>query len=173
MTADQGNGGTSGRNGEHPAGDAGQLALLGLFLVVWVLDSFFLRWTTLTAAWLPAVPRLVAAGLVMALAFLLAKAAHPVTEGEEGTATLISSGVFARVRHPLYLGSLLFYAALTLATCSLASLGALVVIFLFYDHIAGFEERVLLERFGDEYRDYMKKTGKWIPKPRKGPNRTV
>jgi len=42
------------------------------------------------------------------------------------------------------------------------------VIFLFYDHIAGYGERLLLERFGDEYRDYMKTTGKWVPRPGKG-----
>ncbi len=33
------------KNGEHPFGDAGQLILLGLFLIVWVADSFFLKRT--------------------------------------------------------------------------------------------------------------------------------
>jgi len=31
------------KEGEHPFGDAGQLISLGVFLVVWVGDSFFLR----------------------------------------------------------------------------------------------------------------------------------
>ena len=31
------------KRGEHPFGDAGQFILLGLFLVVWIGDSFFLK----------------------------------------------------------------------------------------------------------------------------------
>ena len=38
------------KNGEHPFGDAGQLILLGVFLVVWVGDSFFLRKTNFLSA---------------------------------------------------------------------------------------------------------------------------
>ena len=32
--------------GEHPWGDAGQIVLAVLFLVVWITDTFFLRFTT-------------------------------------------------------------------------------------------------------------------------------
>ena len=34
------------KNGEHPLGDSGQLVLLVLFLLIWVVDSFFLRIST-------------------------------------------------------------------------------------------------------------------------------
>jgi protein-S-isoprenylcysteine O-methyltransferase Ste14 len=151
------------KKGEHPAGDAGQLTLLGLFLVVWVLDSFFLHWTTSPAAYLPLLWRLVFAGIFLLLGLALARAAHTVTDHEDGPEEVMKSGVFRYVRHPLYLGALLFYVALTAATCSLASLGMLLVIFIFYNYIAGYEEKLMLRRFGDEYGDYMKKTGKWIP----------
>ena len=32
--------------GEHKAGDAGQLIFLFVFLIVWVLDSFVLKYST-------------------------------------------------------------------------------------------------------------------------------
>jgi len=151
------------RNGEHPAGDAVQLMLLGLFFVVWVFDSFLLQWTTFAAAYLPLPVRLIPAGIFMLSGFLLARASHSVVNHDGGPESVRTSGVFRYVRHPLYLGALLFYLALTIATCSLISFGLLVVIFFFYNFIAGYEEKLMLRRFNDEYRDYMKKTGKWIP----------
>ncbi len=40
-------------NGEHPWGDLGQLILLGLFLIIWVGDSFVLHLTTVLAVYTP------------------------------------------------------------------------------------------------------------------------
>lgn len=151
------------KNGEHPVGDSGQLMLLGLFLVAWVLDSFFLNWTTFVAAYLPLLLRLVLAGLFLLAGFLLAGAAHSVIDKDGGSRSVRTSGVFRYVRHPLYLGSLLFYLALTISTCSMVSLVFLIAIFAFYNYIAGYEEKLMLNRFGDEYADYMRQTGKWIP----------
>lgn len=48
-----------GKNGEHPFGDIGQLILLGLFLVVWVGDSFFLRISTFPSDYVPMYMRLI------------------------------------------------------------------------------------------------------------------
>ena len=156
------------KNGEHPAGDSGQLALLGLFLVVWVFDSFFLHWTTFPADHVPLLLRLIPAGLILLLGFALARAAHSVTDHDGGPESVRTSGVFRYVRHTLYLGALMFYLALSVASCSLVSLGMLLVIFLFYDFIARYEEKLMINRFGDEYGNYMKRTGKWIPRPGRG-----
>ena len=38
-----------------------------------------------------------------------------------------------------------------------------VVIFIFYNHIAGYEEKLLEDRFQAAYRNYKKRTGKWVP----------
>ena len=104
----------------------------------------------------------------MLLGFLFAWAARSIVNHGGGPESVRTSGVFRYVRHPLYLGALLFYLGLTIATCSLVSFVLLVVIFLFYNYIAGYEEKLMLRRFGDEYRDYMEKTGKWIPRPGRG-----
>ena len=59
--------------------------------------------------------------------------------------------------------SFLTYLGLAISTASLASLALLAAIFVFYNYIAGYEERILEEKFGNNCRTYMKKTGKWIP----------
>jgi protein-S-isoprenylcysteine O-methyltransferase Ste14 len=67
------------------------------------------------------------------------------------------------------LGSILVYLGLTVSTASLFCLALLVVIFLFYNYIAGYEEKLLETKFGDAYIEYKKKTGKWIPGIRLNP----
>lgn len=77
---------------------------------------------------------------------------------------LVSSGAFRYVRHPLYLGSILSYLGVSVATASLFSLTLLIVICLFYNYIADYEEKLLEERLGEEYKSYKKRTGKWVPR---------
>jgi protein-S-isoprenylcysteine O-methyltransferase Ste14 len=152
------------KNGEHPYGDAGQLILLVLFLVIWVGDSFFIHSSTFLAHYVPLVLRLIILGLALAAAFTLIKSGHVVVSHEEHPNTVVSAGAFQYVRHPLYLGCLLFYFGLACVTASLWSLAFLGVIFLFYNYIAGYEEKLLEARFGESYRTYKEKTGKWLPK---------
>lgn len=157
---------TSGKHGEHPLGDAGQLILLGLFLVVWVGDSFCLRKSTFMSDSVPLYIRLIILGLSLIAAFFLIKSGHVVISHKHRTSGLVSSGAFRYVRHPLYLGSILSYLGVAVATASLFSLALLIVICLFYNYIAGYEERLLEECFNEEYRSYKKRTGKWVPKIR-------
>ena len=44
------------------------------------------------------------------------------------------------------------------------SLALLVGISLFYNFIAGYEEKLLEAKFGERYSIYKQKTGKWLPK---------
>lgn len=151
------------RNGEHPLGDAGQLILFGLFLVIWILDSFILQRSTFLADDIPLVIRLVFLGAALVAAVYLFKSGHVVVSGEQRPTTVVSSGAFGYVRHPLYLGGILIYLGLTVSTASLFCLALLVVIALFYNHIAGYEEKLLEIKLGQAYIAYQKKTGKWIP----------
>ena len=76
---------------------------------------------------------------------------------------LITHGPYARIRHPIYsaivgwLVSLGLVAAnwITLALAALAALHFLL-------RIQG-EEKMMLQQFGDEYRAYMKRTGRLLP----------
>ncbi len=70
--------------------------------------------------------------------------------------------VYKLIRHPLYLGLLIAFWATPLMTLShfLFSLGMTIYIWI---GIA-YEEKDLVERYGDEYREYQKKTPKLFPR---------
>ncbi|MGA1863806.1 MAG: methyltransferase family protein [bacterium] len=152
---------SSVENGEHPFGDTGQLILLYLFLLILMGDSFFFRKSTFLSDYVPWYIRMIILGLSLVTAFFLAKSGHTATSHAAG---ILSSGAFRYVRHPLYLGSILFYFGMAVSTASLLSLALLAVICVFYNYIAGYEEKMLQERFGEEYINYKKRTGKWVPK---------
>lgn len=156
------------KNGEHPFGDAGQLILLGLFLVVWIGDSFFLGKSTFLPNYVPLYIRLVILGLALITAACLFMSGHVVVSPEQRPSGVVSTGAFRYVRHPLYLGSILFYIGLAVSTASLFSLALLVVIFVFYNYIASYEEKLLDQSFGEPYKVYKKKTGKWVPRIGRG-----
>jgi protein-S-isoprenylcysteine O-methyltransferase Ste14 len=151
------------RKGEHPFGDAGQLILLGLFLVVWAGDSFFVRKSTFLWDGVPLFIRLTILGLVLIPAFYLFLSGHVAVAHGERPASVLSTGAFRYVRHPLYLAAMLVYLGLAVSTASLFSLLLLVIIFLFYNYIAGYEERLMEIKFGTDYVSYKNKTGKWVP----------
>jgi protein-S-isoprenylcysteine O-methyltransferase Ste14 len=152
------------RSGEHPFGDAGQLILLGLFLGVWVADSFFLHKSTFLSDYLPLWIRLFMLGVAFIMALFLFKSGHVVVEHSERTEGVMLTGAFRYVRHPLYLASVLTYLGLTVSTMSIFSFVLLLGIFIFHNYIAGYEEKLLEMKFGEEYRRYKRRTGKWMPK---------
>jgi protein-S-isoprenylcysteine O-methyltransferase Ste14 len=151
-------------NGEHPLGDLGQLICAGLFLVVWAGDSFILCKSTFLSNDIPLSIRLVIFGLALFTAVYLFKSGHVVVSHGSRPNHVVSAGAFKYVRHPLYLASILTYLGLTISTMSLFSLVLLVGIFIFHNYIANYEEKLLGGRFGEEYRSYKKKTGKWVPR---------
>jgi protein-S-isoprenylcysteine O-methyltransferase Ste14 len=153
---------------EHPLGELGQLVLALVFLAIWAADSFLLRWTLMLQAYIPWFVSVPVGAAIAALAVYLALKAHTIVFGEvRETPAVIDKGVFGLVRHPMYLGSVLFFLALAVATLSLAAMGFLVVVFIFYNHIAAFEENVLIEKYGNAYRDYRRRVGRWFPRPGK------
>jgi protein-S-isoprenylcysteine O-methyltransferase Ste14 len=152
------------KKGEHPFGDAGQLILLGVYLVVWGGDSFFLRKSTFLSDSVPLYIRVVISGLSFVAAMYLFRSGHVVVSHEQRPDSVVAAGAFRYVRHPLYLASILTYLGLTTSTASLLSLALLVGIFVFHDFIATYEEKLLEKRFGEEYRKYKQRTGKWVPR---------
>jgi protein-S-isoprenylcysteine O-methyltransferase Ste14 len=78
---------------------------------------------------------------------------------------LVTNGIYRYIRHPLYtLGSSLFISFGMMAdNWFIAALGVLVFILMAVRTPK--EEANLIEKFGDEYREYMKRTGRFFPKP--------
>jgi protein-S-isoprenylcysteine O-methyltransferase Ste14 len=152
-----------GKNGEHSFGDAGQLILFFCFMAVWVGDSFFWRGSTFLSAHIPLYARLGIMLFAMMVAVYLAKSGHVVVSREHPPAGVVSTGAFRYVRHPLYSASLLFYFGLASSTACLFCFGLLLFIFLFYNYIASYEEKLLEGKYGEDYLHYKENTGKWLP----------
>jgi protein-S-isoprenylcysteine O-methyltransferase Ste14 len=150
--------------GEHPFGDAGQLISLGVFLVVWVGDSFFMRKSTFLSDYVPLYIRLIILGLTLITATYLFSSGHVVVSDEQRPNSVVANGAFRYVRHPLYLASIFTYLGLAFSTVSLFSLALFVGIFVFHNYIASYEEKLLDEKFGEDYRKYKRRTGKWVPR---------
>ncbi len=151
------------KNGEHPFGDAGQFMLAVLFIMVWATDSFFLRRSTFLSDIIPLKIRLPFTSLAIATALFLAWSGHSVISRKQRPAGIKVTGAFRFVRHPLYLASILSYLGLAISTASLFSLVLLAAGCVFYNYIAGYEERLLEVKFGNEYLNYKNKTARWLP----------
>jgi protein-S-isoprenylcysteine O-methyltransferase Ste14 len=76
---------------------------------------------------------------------------------------LIKHGVYKYIRHPAYLGTSLFSIGIPLIFSSLWGFLLMLALFPSYLYRIRLEESVLLEKFGDEYREYQKKTKRIIP----------
>ena len=154
--------------GEHRWGDAGQLILLIIFMIIWILDSFVYNLTTYPADHIPHWIRIGAGGLSLIIAFLLAMTGLRIVFGEiREIPAVIEKSVFGMMRHPIYLGAILLFTGLFLLTLSLASGAVLLIILIFYHLIARYEERILIHTFGDAYRAYMSRVPMWLPKIRR------
>jgi protein-S-isoprenylcysteine O-methyltransferase Ste14 len=150
--------------GEHVLGDAVQGILFVVFLAVWITDSFFLRYSTFFSGYIPLFVKIPFATVVLCIGGYLAKAGHDIIFKEiRKEPCVVTHGVFCRVRHPLYLAAILFYLGLLLFTFSIIAGIVWIVIIIFYNYIAGYEEKLLTEKFGKEYEDYMGRVPRWIP----------
>jgi len=77
---------------------------------------------------------------------------------------LVTTGIYGVIQHPIYGGGLIGVAGVYTAFRSLVTLVVVTTVyFLVIRHRLLFEERMLVEKFGDEYRDYMKRTKRLIP----------
>ena len=80
---------------------------------------------------------------------------------------LVTSGPFAHVRNPLYVGNfILSYGLVVMSKVDWLLWAFPVAFFLQYAAIVAWEERILGETFGREYERYRAEVPAWIPTPR-------
>ncbi|MBN2155316.1 MAG: isoprenylcysteine carboxylmethyltransferase family protein [Candidatus Lokiarchaeota archaeon] len=148
--------------GEHKISDIGQIIGLVSFLTVWILDSFIFHFSDFLSRYVPWwVLILIATPIWFTGGILAYKGMTAVFGGGPKEPVIISKGVFKISRHPIYLASLLVYIGWIISTLSLASIIILLLLILFYNYIANYEEKILIEKFGDLYRDYQQQVPKW------------
>lgn len=146
------------------------LRLAGLCLwistLAYLLSPSFVEWASVP---LPVWVRWsgVAAGLFCSLLmyWTLSSLGRNLTDTvvTRAEATLVTHGPYRWVRHPFYFTAAMLMAAVTVLTANwLIGLASLIVLALLAIRTPK-EEQMLIERFGQPYRDYMAKTGRFIP----------
>lgn len=151
--------------GEHKLGDIGQLVLLFAFILTIIVDIYILKisnnFSQLLSLWIriPLGLIIIFIGGVFAMRGL--KIVFNETREEP---RVIKEGVFKIVRHPIYLGSILIYLGFLVFSMSIIGVAVWLIIILFYYFISIYEEKLLLQKFGDDYKEYIKEVPMWIPK---------
>jgi len=77
---------------------------------------------------------------------------------------LIKTGIYAKVRHPIYLSGLILSLGFTLIAGNLYGLLFFILSLVAFVTRIKKEERELITRFGEEYKQYAKETPQLIPK---------
>jgi protein-S-isoprenylcysteine O-methyltransferase Ste14 len=76
---------------------------------------------------------------------------------------LVTTGPYARLRHPLYTAIFGWCAALSLLTANWIFVAVCVLSIAGLAWRAPKEEQMMIEAFGDEYKAYMQRTGRFFP----------
>ena len=78
---------------------------------------------------------------------------------------LVKEGPYATMRHPIYLAFLMMQISVLLMSSNwFIGLSGIVIILAVIAIRIPEEEKMLIEQFGDEYRNYMKNTGSLLPR---------
>lgn len=77
---------------------------------------------------------------------------------------LITTGPYSRIRHPLYTAMLGYGMGLALVTANWVFVALVVVMIAWLPVRVSREEQMMIEKFGDEYKAYMRSTGRFFPK---------
>ena len=151
--------------GEHKVGDAGQIILACLFLATWIADSFFFKYTTVLNQYMPFSVKIPLGIVLFILSGYLARKGLFIVFGEDRQKPgVIRNSVFGIVRHPIYLSEILLYLGFLMLSTSLVAAVIWIIAIGFLHYISRYEEKLLLARFGEEYRQYMREVPMWIPR---------
>jgi len=148
---------------------ASLLGLIGFFsMIAYVINPGWLAWANLSfpiwSRWTGVVTAIIGFVLLQWAQNTLGKSWSDTPRMMKEQA-LITSGPYRTIRHPIYtafiliLGSTLFISANWLVGVSWTAMTVLEAI-----SRIRFEEGLMLEYFGNQYREYMKKTGRLLPK---------
>ena len=142
-------------------------------LILWLSPFVYLinpNWMAWSKIGLPDSVRWIGVGLgvlcVLGIYWLFSSIGTGITptSGTRKEHQLVTHGIYRYIRHPLYtVGSSLFISFGMMAdSWFVAALGILTFILMAIRTPK--EEANLIEKFGDEYREYMKRTGRFLPK---------
>jgi protein-S-isoprenylcysteine O-methyltransferase Ste14 len=102
-----------------------------------------------------------AAALVMTVMITHSFATTPLGEP-------VTRGIYRISRHPTYLSGFLLYVGMGVACVSWVMMLCGMLWAVLWHIVVPAEERFLLEKYGESYREYMKRTPRWIGIPKSG-----
>jgi protein-S-isoprenylcysteine O-methyltransferase Ste14 len=106
----------------------------------------------------------VASNVLIFGGFWLLAAAWKVLYEAQRAGRLATTGAYARVRHPQYLGFVLIMTGFLLQWPTLVTLAMYPVLVFMYAHLAKREEAEMLAQFGEEYRRYRAAVPAFMPR---------
>lgn len=145
---------------------AGSLALIA-FLVVYAINPSWIEELTVPfpdwLRWIGIALGCVSFGLYAWAQATLGKEWSPHLQIREKH-RLVTTGPYARMRHPIYLAYIAFMICMALITANWFFVALIVISIVVFALRIPKEEHMLIETFGDEYKAYMQRTGGLLPK---------
>jgi protein-S-isoprenylcysteine O-methyltransferase Ste14 len=87
----------------------------------------------------------------------------PELNPQDSRQPLMHTGIYGKTRNPIYLAHSLFIFAASAMTGFAATWGLLALDAVLLPLMIRAEERELMRRYGDEYREYMRRTPRFFP----------
>ena len=153
--------------GEYRWGDAGQFFLLIIFIIGMIIDLFYLKilnyWQDIFIWYYRFIVFII---LFFIACYFSQKAHQKIFDEERKKLTVIKTDIYGKIRHPMYFGFILLFLSFVILSFSLIALVIFVIIVIFYYYLCRYEEKILIDKLGEDYRDYMKKVPMLFPKIR-------
>jgi protein-S-isoprenylcysteine O-methyltransferase Ste14 len=86
--------------------------------------------------------------------------------GSTPTDKLVTKGVYTISRNPSYVSDVLIKMSIGIACLSWLFLLVAIADFILLNNIISAEEQFLLENYGNDYKDYLNRTPRWIGIPK-------
>jgi protein-S-isoprenylcysteine O-methyltransferase Ste14 len=106
----------------------------------------------------------VASNILIVAGFWVLASAWKVLYEAQRAHRLATTGAYARIRHPQYVGFVLIMTGFLLQWPTLVTLSMFPILVFMYARLAKREEADMLAQFGDEYRAYVKRVPAFIPR---------
>lgn len=143
-----------------------------VFTTIWILDSLILKLSTFLNKFIPFIIRLPIFILIFIIALIFIQLSHQALfKNHQPPTNVITNGILGYTRNPMYFGIILIYVAFICLSISLIAIAIFILVFLVYNRMVNFEEKLLENMFGEKYLEYKSKVPKWLPNPiKKGIN---
>ena len=106
----------------------------------------------------------IASNILIAAGFWVLASAWRVLYEAQRAHRLATTGAYARIRHPQYVGFVLIMTGFLLQWPTLVTLSMFPILVSMYARLAKREQVEMLAQFGEEYRSYMAQVPAFIPK---------